>query len=100
MNQIHLRLEGPRPEESLKYACMTEGFSLKPTNGRSRRDLFCARCRGIYCVFGGLVAERKKGIRLETRYPGKPWYVSLGAEGKHTRKERRNDGREIQKLAL
>lgn len=57
----------PGPEDSLKYACMGRGYSLRPVRVGQKGRRYCLRCSTERCIHGGAVRERQAVIRRQYR---------------------------------
>ena len=68
--------EPAKPTDSLKYACMTVGFSHRPIPvGSTKRKAFCSVCQADQCVYYPEMAPKQvfKLKQMPTKYPARAW---------------------------
>lgn len=75
--------EPPKAEDSLKYACMDNGFASKGIpHGTTKREVYCSKCTAPRCVHHPEMTPdmvRKNG-QVATRYPEVPMAWALQRE--------------------
>lgn len=87
--------ERAKPNNSLKYACMTVGFAHRPIPvGSTKRKAYCSICTASRCVHHPEMTPRevRKLKRMPTRYPeiSMAWAV-YGERGSVNREEVREE---------
>lgn len=64
-----------RMEHSLRYACLSEGFSSRGVPpGLTKREAYCSKCAAPQCVHHHEMTPKEVMRRVPTAYPEKAWH--------------------------
>lgn len=67
-----------RLEDSLRYACMSEGFSTRGVPpGLTKREAYCSVCTAPHCIYHPEMTPKMVMRRVGTRYPEKSMVWAL-----------------------